>query len=87
MSTFLAKSFETIVAYEPGEQLGDDYLKLNANESSQEPSPRVLEVLKNAQTLNYYNDPCQHKLRQAMRLISKTRANSCSVISTREFSS
>ena len=53
MSTFLAKSFETIVAYEPGEQLGDDYLKLNANESSQEPSPRVLEVLKNAQTLNY----------------------------------
>lgn len=41
MSTFLAKSFETIVAYKPGEQLGDDYLKLNANESSQEPSPRV----------------------------------------------
>ena len=64
MSTFLAKSFETIVAYKPGEQLGDDYLKLNTNESSQEPSPRVLEVLKNVQNLNYYNDPCQHKLRQ-----------------------
>ena len=66
MSTFLAKSFETIVAYKPGEQLGDDYLKLNANESSQEPSPRVLEVLKNVQNLNYYNDPCQHKLRQKL---------------------
>lgn len=66
MSTFLAKSFETIVAYNPGEQLGDDYLKLNANESSQEPSPRVLEVLKNAQKLNYYNDPFQSKLRQKL---------------------
>ncbi len=66
MSTFLAKSFETIVAYNPGEQLGDDYLKLNANESSQEPSPRVLEVLKNAQKLNYYNDPLQKRLRQKL---------------------
>lgn len=47
MSRFLSSVHADIKGYVPGEQLNDKkYIKLNSNECSMEPSPKVLEVLK-----------------------------------------
>lgn len=68
MSYFLLDEFRDSTPYEPGEQLDGDYLKLNANESSFPPSPKVQEVFSNTEIngLSHYSDPSNMKLREAI---------------------
>ncbi len=69
MSDFLIDEFEDIEPYNPGEQPTDrEYLKLNANESSFPPSPKVLEAIDKAQInkMNHYSDPYCMELRKAI---------------------
>lgn len=68
MSYFLLDDYKNMEPYVPGEQPQGFYLKLNANESSLPPSPRVLEALNIASINNIgqYSDPHCLKLRQAI---------------------
>lgn len=69
MSYFLLDEFENIEPYNPGEQPDDrEYLKLNANESSFPPSPKVLEAIDKAHIngMSHYSDPYCWKLRKAI---------------------
>ncbi len=69
MSYFLLDEFENIEPYNPGEQPDDrEYLKLNANESSFPPSPKVLEAIDKAHinVMSHYSDPYCWKLRKAI---------------------
>ena len=60
MSRFLSQEAERLAPYTPGEQPTDaQYIKLNTNESPFPPSPKVAEVLSQAEIgrLNLYSDP------------------------------
>lgn len=61
MSTSLRPTIRALAGYTPGEQpRGQDYLKLNTNENSYPPSPRVFDALRAALTgdrLRKYPDP------------------------------
>lgn len=60
MSRFLTDKFKKLVPYVPGEQpRGQEYIKLNTNESPFPPSPRVIEALNRSELLrlNRYSDP------------------------------
>lgn len=68
MSRFFAPEYKTLVPYTPGEQLNEQVIKLNTNESPFPPSPRVLEVV-NGKLLNrlrLYSDPEVKQLRSAI---------------------
>lgn len=69
MSRFLAKRYEKLVAYVPGEQPRDKkYIKLNTNESPYPPSPLVIERVNAAEVsdLRLYSDPECTSLRQKL---------------------
>ena len=60
MSRFLSQEAQRLAPYTPGEQPQDQqYIKLNTNESPFPPSPKVLEVISQAEVskLNLYSDP------------------------------
>lgn len=68
-SSFLLDEFENVEPYNPGEQPDDrEYLKLNANESSFPPSPKVLEAIDKAHIngMSHYSDPYCLDLREAI---------------------
>lgn len=69
MSRFLSKVYEEMVKYVPGEQPKDrEYIKLNANETSMLPSPKVYEALRSVRMnkLGKYADPDAKELRNAI---------------------
>lgn len=69
MSYFFLDGYENMETYNPGEQPHDrPYIKLNANESSYPPSPAITEAITSVQlnSLAYYEDPYNIKLRQAI---------------------
>lgn len=72
MSRFLNKKYETLEPYTPGEQPKIlDLIKLNTNENPYGPSPKVLEVLSEAEIekLQLYSDP------EATELVEAIAAN------------
>lgn len=69
MSYFFLDEYENMEPYIPGEQPKDrTYIKLNANESSLPPSPKVLEAVSKAQIngMSHYSDPHCMQLREAI---------------------
>ena len=69
MSYFFLDEYEHMESYVPGEMPKDrDYLKLNANESSYPPSPKVLEAMSTAEvkSMAHYSDPHCMELRKAI---------------------
>ncbi len=69
MSYFFLDEYEHMEPYVPGEMPKDrDYLKLNANESSYPPSPKVLEAMNSAEvnSMAHYSDPHCMELRKAI---------------------
>jgi len=69
MSIFFDGRYEEMEAYVPGEQPADrKYIKLNANETSMPPSPKVLEAVNSEEILGMglYSDPYCTKLREAI---------------------
>ncbi|BCN31370.1 histidinol-phosphate transaminase [Anaeromicropila herbilytica] len=78
MSKFLLEKYKNMVAYIPGEQPKDRaYIKLNANETSMKPSPKVLEVLKSSRMngLGHYADPDAKELRTAIAELNDVAMN------------
>lgn len=76
MSRFLSEKYAALKPYTPGEQPRDmQYVKLNTNESPFEPSPMVIEVIKNeANLLNLYPDPTGKALCEAIASLHGVRA-------------
>jgi len=69
MSKFIAKKFDVLEAYTPGEQPQDKkYIKLNTNESPFPPSPAVISAINGAEVadLRLYSDPRCMKTRRAI---------------------
>ncbi len=69
MSIFLVDEYKDMEPYVPGEQPKDKlYIKLNANETSMPPSPKVFEAIskKEIWNMSYYADPHCHAFRQAV---------------------
>ncbi|MGN0145130.1 MAG: histidinol-phosphate transaminase [Clostridium sp.] len=69
MSEFLCKRYSNLEPYVPGEQPKDrEYIKLNANETSMKPSPKILEILKSKrmERLGFYADPDAIEFRSAI---------------------
>ena len=69
MSIFLVDEYKDMEPYVPGEQPKDKpYIKLNANETSMPPSPKVFEAISKAEIWNmsYYADPHCHEFRRAV---------------------
>lgn len=69
MSIFLVDEYKDMEPYVPGEQPKDKpYIKLNANESTLPPSPKVFEAVskKEVWNMSYYADPHCHAFRQAV---------------------
>lgn len=69
MSIFLVDEYKDMEPYVPGEQPKDKlYIKLNANETSMPPSPKVFEALSKKEIWNmgYYADPHCHAFRRAV---------------------
>ncbi|MFN2926615.1 histidinol-phosphate transaminase [Lachnospiraceae bacterium YH-ros2228] len=69
MSYFLLDEFKQSMPYQPGEMPKDrEYLKLNANESSYPPSPKVLDAMTIAavNSVTHYCDPHYISLRSAI---------------------
>ena len=69
MSRFLSQEAQRLAPYTPGEQPQDQqYIKLNTNESPFPPSPKVLEVVSQAEVskLNLYSDPTCGQLNAAI---------------------
>ncbi|MGN0370083.1 MAG: histidinol-phosphate transaminase [Butyrivibrio sp.] len=69
MSIFLVDEYKDMEPYVPGEQPKDKpYIKLNANESSMPPSPKVFEAVSKSEIWNmsYYADPHCHQFRKAV---------------------
>ncbi|MGN0164559.1 MAG: histidinol-phosphate transaminase [Lachnospiraceae bacterium] len=69
MSIFLVDEYKDMEPYVPGEQPKDKpYIKLNANETSMPPSPKVFEAVskKEIWNMSYYADPHCHHFRQAV---------------------
>jgi histidinol-phosphate aminotransferase len=68
--SFLRKSLDGFEPYAPGEQPedGEDWVKLNTNESPLPPSPRVIEAIKAAtdESLRLYPSPTAAPARQAI---------------------
>jgi len=68
--SFLRKSLQGFEPYVPGEQPadGEDWIKLNTNESPLPPSPRVIEAIKAAtdESLRLYPSPTAAPARQAI---------------------
>ena len=67
MSRYMRSSYQTLVAYVPGEQPRDmAYIKLNTNESPYPPAPQVLSAVNAEQIrlLRLYSDPTCLALRQ-----------------------
>lgn len=75
MSIFLVDEYKDMEPYVPGEQPKDKpYIKLNANETSVPPSPKVFEAISKSEIwgMSYYADPHCHEFRQVV-------AESCGV--------
>ncbi|MCR5546155.1 MAG: histidinol-phosphate transaminase [Lachnospiraceae bacterium] len=69
MSIFLVDEYKNMEPYVPGEQPSDKlYIKLNANETSMPPSPKVFEALSKKEIWNmgFYADPNCKEFRQAV---------------------
>lgn len=69
MSIFLVDEFKGMEPYIPGEQPKDKpYIKLNANETSMPPSPKVFEAISKSEIWNmsYYADPHCHDFRKTV---------------------
>lgn len=69
MSVFLVDEFKNMEPYVPGEQPKDKpYIKLNANETSMPPSPKVFEAICKSEiwAMSYYADPNCHEFRKAV---------------------
>ncbi len=69
MSYFFLDEYEHMESYVPGEMPKDrEYLKLNANESSYPPSPKVLEAMNSTEvkSMAHYSDPHCMELRKAI---------------------
>ena len=69
MSIFLVDEYKEMEPYVPGEQPKDKlYIKLNANETSLPPSPKVFEAISKSEIWNmsYYADPHCHEFRKAV---------------------
>ncbi|MCI8366819.1 MAG: histidinol-phosphate transaminase [Eggerthellaceae bacterium] len=68
MGKFLNARFDCITPYVPGEQPKGSYVKLNANETSVPPSPRVAEALDRPliEALGRYADPHARPLKRAV---------------------
>ena len=69
MSIFLVDEYKDMEPYVPGEQPKDKpYIKLNANETSMPPSPKVFEAVSKSEIWNmsYYADPHCHDFRRAV---------------------
>lgn len=69
MSIFLVDEYKDMEPYIPGEQPKDKpYIKLNANETSMPPSPKVFEAISKSElyTMGFYADPHCHEFRQAV---------------------
>ena len=67
MSKFLSSRFESLEAYQPGEQPRDrKYIKLNTNESPYAPSPEVIKRISEEEVskLNLYPDPTGKVLKE-----------------------
>jgi histidinol-phosphate aminotransferase len=68
--SFLKKALEGYQPYVPGEQPpdGEDWVKLNTNESPLPPSPKVIEAIRNAagDSLRLYPNPTAAPARQAI---------------------
>lgn len=76
MSKFLASKYACLEPYTPGEQPRDmKYVKLNTNESPFEPSPKVIEAVKNeAHLQNLYPDPTGKALCEAIAALYDVKA-------------
>ena len=78
---FFLDEYEYMEFYVPGEMPKDrDYLKLNANESSYPPSPKVLEAMNTAEvkSMAHYSDPHCKELKKRgilVRHYGDTRIN------------
>lgn len=69
MSYFLCDEFKDMEPYVPGEQPSDrEYIKLNANETSLPPSPKVVEAIEQERKkgMGFYADPNGMELRAAI---------------------
>lgn len=69
MSIFLVDEYKDMEPYVPGEQPKDKpYIKLNANETSVPPSPKVFEAVSKSEIwgMSYYADPHCHEFRKAV---------------------
>ena len=69
MKSFMVERYAQLDAYTPGEQPQDmEYVKLNTNESPFPPSPKVLDVINEAELekLKLYSDPEGKDLRDAI---------------------
>ncbi len=68
MSRYLAERYQGVSPYVPGEQPGPGFVKLNANETTMPPSPRVREALSDAlvESLGLYADPHARPLKAAV---------------------
>lgn len=69
MSIFLVDEFKGMEPYIPGEQPKDKpYIKLNANETSMPPSPKVFEAISKSEIWNmsFYADPHCHEFRKTV---------------------
>ena len=68
--SFLRKALQGFKAYVPGEQPpdGEDWIKLNTNESPLPPSPKVIEAVKAAtdESLRLYPSPTAAPARRAI---------------------
>ncbi|MGN0374245.1 MAG: histidinol-phosphate transaminase [Butyrivibrio sp.] len=74
MSIFLVDEYKNMEPYIPGEQPKDRaYIKLNANETSMPPSPKVFEAIaaSEGKSMSYYADPYGHEFRQAVAEVHK----------------
>lgn len=69
MSVFLVDEYKEMEPYIPGEQPKDKpYIKLNANETSMPPSPKVFEAISKSEIwrMGYYADPNCYEFREAV---------------------
>lgn len=76
MSIFLVDEYKEMEPYIPGEQPKDKpYIKLNANETSTPPSPRVFEAISKSEiwAMSYYADPHCRAFREAVAEVHGVR--------------
>ena len=76
MSRFMRSTYESLVAYVPGEQPRDmAYIKLNTNESPYPPAPQVIEAVTKEQLglLRLYSDPTCMGLKEKLAALHGIR--------------